>query len=352
MTQTLREIYLANQAANVLIEALDEESLRQVSQVIEVLRGLKKFNLPSLTGGIDKMIKELNAYSGGGGVAKAWEKLKSKMGADNPVVRAIAFASALEGGIMQLPNIVKNNVEVEADPEDLEKFGDKTLTQILTQPEGAGQHADAGVGENSAAAFENLKKIMTKALVPKGRYSVLGFGSYVKQGALVKDLTNTPLKVLDQMYAEINRSGQPASKLISSQKLNANLSPDGGVPAKPAPVATANSSQGTTAGTPNEAPPGDAAAATGGKPQGQTAAGTVPGATGPEATGGKAGTKAAPGGAPTGVAAGGKIQLPDFMKTMQAIGAKNLDSPANKKTVDAFKRFYDYLAKNSSPLTK
>lgn len=326
MVETLKEIYLANKAASILIEALDEADLQVVTQIIKKLRDLKSFGLPSLNAGIETAIKELNAHTGGGTIAKVWDKLKTKVGLDNPVVKAMAFASALENGISQLPTLVKNAVDIVGDPET---FGEKTLTQILTLPGGDG---GKGIPVDGKKKLKLLSDTMMKALVPPGRLNAFGL-PYVKTKDLIKDLTNTKLANLDAFHNAVTK-GASASNLVKTGVLDTIANPSGGQPAEQSPQPTKKVEPGAA----DE--PGKATQTTPPAQQPATAQPTIGGA---EVTGGEPGTKPA---TKKPAAAKGKVKFPDFAAALKSAEIPNINSAGNEKVKAAFEKFYNYLISN------
>ena len=127
------QLLAEQKAAQLLLEAMDEQDLQKVSAIIDKLNTLKAPELPSLSAAIEQAQAELNKYTGGGPLRAAWTKLMTKLGADNPVVKITTFADALERGFSQIPTILKNN-GVDLSKADLSKSLSSTL---LKQPTGA-----------------------------------------------------------------------------------------------------------------------------------------------------------------------------------------------------------------------
>jgi len=98
-----------HQTAKLLVEVMDAEDLNKVGAIIQKLDTIKSPELPHLTAAIEQAQAELNKYTGGGPITKAWTKLKDLVGVDNPVVKITTFADALERGMGQIPQILKNN---------------------------------------------------------------------------------------------------------------------------------------------------------------------------------------------------------------------------------------------------
>ncbi len=95
--------------AQLLVEAMDEEDLNKVTQIIQKLSTLKTPDLPKLKAAIEQAEAEINKYTAGGPLTKAWSKMWELIGIDNPIVKVTTFADALERGFAQIPQILKNN---------------------------------------------------------------------------------------------------------------------------------------------------------------------------------------------------------------------------------------------------
>lgn len=192
--QLLRE----ERTANLIIEAMDEEDLKKVSQVIDKLRTLKGKGLPSLDTAIEQAEAELNKYTGGGAIAKAWGKLKSKVGIDNPVVKIMTMADALEQGFKQMPVILKNNL---GDMEQLKTQSDKTIDDLVT---------DAGKKKTLVANI-------VKALSPKGVFGSFKKLPYLDRDVLASDITATKLSSLAPLI-KAGTSGVSPQEVASDLK--------------------------------------------------------------------------------------------------------------------------------------
>jgi len=132
----------------LLLETMDAEDLNKVEAIIDKLDTIKAPELPHLSAAVEQAQAELNKYTGGGPLTKAWTKLKSFVGIDNPVVKITTFADALERGFSQIPQILKNN-GVNLQKADLTK----SLASMLSAPAPTGKKtdkqmaADAGMGK-------------------------------------------------------------------------------------------------------------------------------------------------------------------------------------------------------------
>lgn len=162
-----------HQTARLIIEAMDQEDLNKASQIIDKLRNMKGKGLTHLDAAISAAETELNKYTGGGILTKAWTKLKSRIGIDNPLVKVMTFANALETGFKQLPMIIKNNVG-QLTPEQ----ADQSLNDIVTD----------------ADKRTILTNNMLKALSPKGIFGVFKKVPYIDKSLLVTDLLSVTLK--------------------------------------------------------------------------------------------------------------------------------------------------------------
>lgn len=123
-----RQLVIESRVSELLVEAMDDDDLEKVSVIVDKLSALKTPQLPKLTAAIEKAEAELNKYTAGGPLTKAWSKMKGLVGIDNPVVKVSVFADALERGFSQIPQILRNN-GVDLKGVDLSK----NLVQVLGQ---------------------------------------------------------------------------------------------------------------------------------------------------------------------------------------------------------------------------
>jgi len=117
--------------AQLLVEAMDEDDLNKVTQIIQKLSTLKTPDLPKLKAAIEQAEAEINKYTAGGPLTKAWSKMKGLVGIDNPIVKVTTFADALERGFAQIPQILKNN-GVDLKGADLNKSLAQALGRLPT----------------------------------------------------------------------------------------------------------------------------------------------------------------------------------------------------------------------------
>lgn len=251
MTGTLREQYRAKQlnnlqerikkidqvllfekrTAHLLIEAMDEEDLQKVSAIIDKLRRLKRPELPVLTKAIEQAEAEINKYTAGGPIVKAWGKLKGLVGIDNPIVKVTTFASALEKGFSQIPQILKNNgIDLKAlRGADL----NQSLATYVAQKTGAkktGEKSDVEMAKSSFTGKQvegverqlseanveitgKLKDIVNQlrtALSPGGIFGAFKKVPYADSGALSQELVQAPLKVFSLVAKTINQGTKVA----------------------------------------------------------------------------------------------------------------------------------------------
>lgn len=141
--------------ARLLIEELSQEDLDKATEVIEKLRKFediaKTGNMPTLANALKKAQEEVNKYTGGEGskMKQNIMGLFSKSKGNNPITKSLALASALEQGLKQIPQVLKNNIK-DYDKGDNAK---KTLQDLL----GSDQKAQKVVSDT-----------LKKAFVPKG----------------------------------------------------------------------------------------------------------------------------------------------------------------------------------------
>jgi hypothetical protein len=225
-----QQVLQEHRLTTLIVEAMDENDLKQASNVIDKLRTLQGKDIGSLDAAIDKAIAEINKYTGGGPLTKAWTKIKGKFGVDNPLVKIMTFANALEMGFKQIPTIIKNNVG-EVKPEMV----DKTLLDVITD--------------------EKAKNVATqnilKALSPSGLFGAFKKVPYVDDmKVLVQDLMTTPLKNLNAVIKQ-GVSGAQTSDI--AQDLKGQIQGQGSVETKGTqPGETTKPAEQPTAGTPTK----------------------------------------------------------------------------------------------------
>jgi len=185
-----------NATAVLLIEAMDDEDLQKAGAVIDKLRSLKGKGLAYLDSSIEQAEAELNKYTGGGPIAKAWSKIKSKVGIDNPLVKIMTFANSLEMGFKQFPMILKNSIgQITPD------LGEKTLNDIITDE----------------TKKTNLTNNMLKALSPKGIFGAFKIIPFIDSKQLVADLMSVKLKDLNTVV-KATTSGAQSSDIATDMK--------------------------------------------------------------------------------------------------------------------------------------
>lgn len=223
-----RQLLVENRTATLLIEAMDEGDLQKASAIIDKLRAVKGKGVKSLDAAIDSAETQLNKYTAGGPLTKAWTKMKNVVGINNPLVKFMTFANALETGFKQMPTILKNNLG----GIDINANQDKTLTQLITDP------------DKQKITSDN----MLKALSPKGFFGAFKKVPYVDKNTLVQDLMNVPIKNLASVIQQINSgpsSDQIATDIkdVATQK-NGNVADTGTTGSQPSQDAAAT--QGTS----------------------------------------------------------------------------------------------------------
>ena len=199
--KTLKENYnqkqtiLENNRAQLIIEALNEKDLQTATTIIDKLRKIKGKGLKNLDVAIDQAEAEINKYTGGGLLTKAWTKLKSLVGIDNPLVKIMTFANALENGFRQMPTILNNNI-------DLSKVNkDNSLTQL-------------GLNQQQTQTILNN---MRKALSPSGLFTIFKKVPYIETDNLINDLLNVPIKNLETVI-QVAQTGPQTNELAPDMK--------------------------------------------------------------------------------------------------------------------------------------
>lgn len=178
-------------ASRLLIEAMNDDDLNKASAIIDKLRSLKGKGLDALDKGISQAEAELNKYTGGGALAKAWTKIKGLAGIDNPLVKTMTMASALERGFRQLPTILKNNV---GDPDTLKQNATKSIVDLVPNE------------EKQRLILRNI----TKALTPAGVFGTFKKVPYVDMQALATQLLSTNLEKLAPVIRTATAGAQTA----------------------------------------------------------------------------------------------------------------------------------------------
>ena len=222
MRRADRQLMLENKQAQLLIEAMNDQDLQKASDIIDKLRGLKGKGIKALDSALEQAESQLNRYTAGGPLTKAWTKLKGVVGLKNPLVKFMTLANALETGFKQIPTILKNNLG----GIDLKANADKTIAQLVPD-----QDKQKTITDN-----------MRKALSPKGIFGVFKKVPYVDTEELTQNLLNVPIKNIGTTLQQIN-SGPNSEQVATDLKDTATA--QGGVETK-----------GTTGGTPAQATTG------------------------------------------------------------------------------------------------
>jgi len=239
-----KQIINEARVSELLVEAMNEDDLKKASAIIDKLRNIKGKGLQSLDAAIEQAEAELNKYTGGGPLTKAWAKIKSKVGIDNPVVKIMTFANALETGFKQLPIILKNNIGA-LNKEQAEQ----TITELIPDE------------EKRKTVLANI----LKALSPGGIFGAFKKVPYVDKNVLSTDILNTPLGKLNATIAGITRGTQTseiAADIKDTAQQAGGAETKGTQPGAP-PVPAAG-----TAGQEN--PPKSSTVSTGATPTGET----------------------------------------------------------------------------------
>lgn len=269
-----KALLLEERTARLLIEAMDDDDLKKVSAIIDKLRKLKRPELPILTKAIEQAEAEINKYTAGGPITKAWGKLKKLVGVDNPIVKVTTFASALEKGFSQIPQILKNNgVDLKAlQDADLnqslatyiaqktgtKKTGEKSDAEMAKSPF-TGKQVEGQLREANVEITGKLNDIVNQlrtALAPGGIFGVFKKVPYVDSAALAQELVKAPMKVFSLVAKTINQ-GTKAAEIAPDMKGlvtgKGDVETKGssmGEPTKPGEAAMATSgSKPTTAST-------------------------------------------------------------------------------------------------------
>lgn len=198
MSKTLKQLHEDKMSKNKLIvddilvlesklllikEAIDEQTLQKVGQIIDKLKKVKSTAMPEMNNAISKAEDAINRYTGGGLITKALTKLSDVVGIDNPIVKVSTFANALEQGFSQFPRILKNN-SIDLQELDNDKLEDTILNIVNSSNE----------IKNKERTIKNIVNQMQLALAPKGIYSIFKKVPFIKSETLVQELINIPVK--------------------------------------------------------------------------------------------------------------------------------------------------------------
>lgn len=274
-----KQLIAENKAAALIIEAMDQSDLDKVSAIVQKLDAIKNAagdDLQPLTQGIEQAQAELNKYTAGGPITKAWTKLKSKVGIDNPVVKITTFANALEQGFKQLPQILKNNgidqaafkdtdvnqmtlqqaiqavlkkkPQQEADLNELDPSsatrvqpGSGVQQKAAPKPPKAGELNKPGTNKDvedshkadtdprTAARVKTIIAQLRKALSPAGIFGAFKKVPYVGSDQLAAALLNTPVPTLIKVSNAV-KSGAQTGEIAAD--LQQNITGQGGTETK------------------------------------------------------------------------------------------------------------------------
>lgn len=235
ITRIDERVLVEERTARLILEAMDEEDLNKVTAIIDKLRNIKRPELPQLTKAIEQAEAEINKYTSGGPLTKAWTKLKGVVGIDNPIVKVTTFANALERGFSQIPTILKNN-GIDLKNVDLNKslataLMGKTVTaktgaksdQEMAKSPFTGKEipeADETMQEADVSIEGKLKLIvdqLKKALSPGGIYGVFKKVPYIDSTQLAQELVQAPIKVFAAIAKTVNQ-GVKAAEVAPDMK--------------------------------------------------------------------------------------------------------------------------------------
>jgi hypothetical protein len=216
------ELLIAEQTANMLLEALDKDELKQATEVLKKLGSIKKVadtdpELAPLGDAIKTASDEVNKFMGGGigaflkkGISKLASKFGAKAGA-NPILKSLMLLNSLESGLEDVPSLIKNNI-----PEYDEKSEESPFKQAP-----------------DAKARKSLAQAMTKAFRPEGVFSTIkslfdsGGMPYVKNvDELIVGIMSSKPKSLEELI-KIAKSGVSSEDAAAAVKDMAQPSTSG-----------------------------------------------------------------------------------------------------------------------------
>ena len=221
-TDMLNEQYLL-----LMLEAMNQDDLDSVTAIVEKLTKIKDAapTMKRLCNTIDQMIADVNKYTGGGSLAKVWNKLKEKLGGKNPIVQVTALANVLEAGFKQIPQILKNNGLSKDDLKGADASSTTLLQAIqrkaidatkakkpnaneaqVQSPLATKQPApditpddprDIKASKGQASKLQkSVMQQLRKALTPAGAFGSVKFMSGLDASALADELMNVPIAEL------------------------------------------------------------------------------------------------------------------------------------------------------------
>lgn len=224
-----QQLLCEQRATNLLVEAMSDEDLNKVASIVQKLSSIKSPKLPKLTAAIEQAEAEINKYTAGGPLVKAWSKIKGLAGIDNPVVKVTTFADALERGFRQIPTILKNN-GIDLSNVDLNQSlaalvsGTNQQTNKPTDAVTANATAAAGAAPNQNEAattpqnkLQGIVDQLRKALSPGGIYGAFKKVPYINSKELAQELTSAPLNVFSSVSKKI-LSGAKAADVAPDMK--------------------------------------------------------------------------------------------------------------------------------------
>lgn len=216
------ELLIAEQTANILLEALDKDELKQATEVLKKLGSIKKVadtdpELAPLGDAIKTASDEVNKFMGGGigaflkkGISKLASKFGAKAGA-NPILKSLMLLNSLESGLEDVPSLIKNNI-----PEYDEKSEKSPFEQAPDDK-----------------AKKSLAQAMTKAFRPEGVFSTIkslfdsGGMPYVKNvDELIVGIMSSKPKSLEELI-KIAKSGVSSEDAAAAVKDMAQPSTSG-----------------------------------------------------------------------------------------------------------------------------
>lgn len=253
-----KQTLLEHKTSTLLLEAMDEDDLNKVTAIIQKLNSVKSPQLPRLTQAIEKAQAEINKYTAGGPLVKAWTKLKQIVGVDNPIVKVTTFADALERGFSQIPTILKNN-GVDLKNADLSK----SLSTLLSPTLNRGTQNEADSAVNAQNKLKSIVAQLQKALSPGGIFGAFKKVPYINSQELAQELVKAPINVFSQVAKKIT-SGAKAAEIapdmqgqIGGHGEEQTTHPTPSEPTKPASQTQPTQPQKPTVATTGTTPPGE-----------------------------------------------------------------------------------------------
>ena len=217
----LNERYVAELAAEVLLEALKKDDLRVIKAMMILYKDLSSLaddaGISTLRNIMKIASKEMNKYTAESGgplsfLKKGISSLAQKIGGDsassNPIVKGQTLTGVLTAGFSQLNDILESNID-EYDPES----DSSPMEQLGISSESNDDDPFSNETEVDEDVIENVKNMIKKAFEPEGFYAKLKgfFGGtgipYMKRSTrddFIEEILNAPASALTRIVEKFS----------------------------------------------------------------------------------------------------------------------------------------------------